>query len=261
MAVRAAEAAGAAAMSYFGPKGISARRKADLTPVTDADIAAEKAALEVIRAAFPTHAYWGEESGRSAPASDVPGQPTWVIDPIDGTKQFMRGIPFFATLIALTWNGQPVAGVSFAPALGEMLVAARGMGATFNGQPTHVSSMEEMRDSYVAFGHVIVGGNVAYADAIRTIEQTVLGCRGYGDFYGYHLVARGLADAMLEPQVAPWDVAPLKLIVEEAGGTYSNFADDRRAFGGTSLASNGHLHASLCQLLHSLNAAGADNRP
>ena len=246
-------------MRYFGhhPR---VRRKADLSPVTEADVAAEEAIVATLRASYPTYALWAEESAAEATAT---GGPTWIVDPIDGTKQYMRGIPFFATLIALAVGGEPVVGVSYAPALGELLVATRGGGATYNGEPIGVSGLESLDGAFVAFSPLERDGLEAYGDALRVLGRQALGFRGYGDFYGYHLVARGLAEVMIESQVKPWDVAALKVIVEEAGGAYSDFMGDRRAFGttsaGGSIATNGKLHDEVLRLLH-VQAEGGERR-
>jgi histidinol-phosphatase len=246
-AIAAARAGGEVALRFFG-RGPVVRRKADLTPVTEADVAAEAAIVAILRNAYPAYGLCAEES---SPRGALSSAPTWLVDPIDGTKQFMRGIPFFATLIALAIEGQPVVGVSYAPALDELLVATRGGGATCNGQPISVSGLSSLAEAFVTHGDLEMPELEGYHNAVRALSGASLGCRGYGDFYGYHLVARGLADVMIEPQVAPWDVAALKVIVEEAGGIYSNFADDRRAFGtGTSsgvgsLATNGRLHGAV----------------
>jgi len=249
IAVKAARAGGEVAMRYFG-RNPSVRRKEDMTPVTEADVAAEEAIVAVLRTAYPSYSLWAEES---APQAGHDAGPTWVVDPIDGTKQFMRGIPFFATLIALVVDGQPVVGVSYAPALNELLVAVRGAGATYNGSPIEVSALSHLDDAFVTYSTAGLADRPDYARALRDLEASALGFRGYGDFYGYHLVARGLAEVMVEPRVAPWDVAPLKLIVEEAGGVYSDFTDERRAFGTPgsvgSLATNGQVHAAVVRIL------------
>jgi histidinol-phosphatase len=249
VAIAAARAGSEVAMRYFG-RNPRVRRKADMSPVTEADIAAEAAIVATVRAAYPEHAFWAEESSPGAVRSSGP---TWIVDPIDGTKQYMRGIPFFATLVALALDGEPVVGVSYAPALDELLVATRGGGATCNGQEIAVSALATLRDGFVAFGPLQDAGFAGYDEALRELGRDTLGFRGYGDFYGYHLVARGLAEVMIEPEVAPWDVAALKLIVEEAGGVYSDFGDDRRAYGtgstGGSVATNGLLHGTVMDAL------------
>jgi histidinol-phosphatase len=247
VAIAAACAGGEVAMRFFG-RSPAVRRKPDRTPVTEADVAAEAAIVAILHDAYPTYGFLAEES---SPLDTLSSAPTWIVDPIDGTKQFMRGIPFFATLIALAVDGQPVVGVSYAPALEELLVAMRGGGATCNGRPSTVSGVASLADAFITHGDLEMSEREGYHNAVRALSGASLGCRGYGDFYGYHLVARGLADVMIEPRVAPWDVAALKVIVEEAGGIYSNLDDDRRAFGtGTSggvgsLATNGPLHGAV----------------
>ncbi len=146
VAIAAARAGADVALRYFGHNP-AVRRKSDMTPVTEADVAAEEAIVAVLRAAYPDYALWAEES---APGAAIQNDPTWIVDPIDGTKQFMRGIPFFATLIALAVDGQPVVGVSYAPALNEMLTAVRGGGATYNGQPTTVSGLSDDRQNHLS---------------------------------------------------------------------------------------------------------------
>jgi histidinol-phosphatase len=251
VAIAAARAGGAVAMRFFG-RSPAVYRKSDMTPVTEADVAAEQAIVAILRDAYPTYGFWAEES---SPFGTLSGAPTWIVDPIDGTNQFMRGIPFFATLIALALDGQPVVGVSYAPALDELLVATRGGGATCNGQPITVSGLSSLAEAFITHGDLEMSEREGYHNAVHALSGMSLGCRGYGDFYGYHLVARGLADVMIEPRVAPWDVAALKVIMEEAGGIYSNLDDDRRAFGqGTSsgvgsLATNGQLHSAVLDVV------------
>ena len=251
VAIAAARAGGEVAMRFFG-RGPAVRRKPDRTPVTEADVAAEAAIVAILRDAYPSYGFLAEES---SPLDALSSAPTWIVDPIDGTKQFMRGIPFFASLIALAVDGQPVVGVSYAPALDELLVATRGGGATCNGQPITVSGVASLADAFITHGDLEMPEREGYYEAVRALSGASLGCRGYGDFYGYHLVARGLADVMIEPHVAPWDVAALKVIVEEAGGIYSTFDADRHAFGtGTgggvgSLATNGALHGAVLALV------------
>jgi histidinol-phosphatase len=247
VAIAAARAGGEVAMRFFGHCP-AVRRKPDRTPVTEADVAAEAVIVAILRDAYPAYGFLAEES---SPLGALSSAPTWIVDPIDGTKQFMRGIPFFATLVALAIDGQPVVGVSYAPALDELLVATRGGGATCNDQPITVSGIASLADAFITHGDLETSELGGYHKAVHALSGASLACRGYGDFYGYHLVARGLADVMIEPWVAPWDVAALKVIVEEAGGIYSDFGDDRRAFGtGTSggvgsLATNGPLHSAV----------------
>jgi histidinol-phosphatase len=251
VAIAAARAGGAMAMRFFG-RGTAVYRKSDMTPVTEADVAAEQAIGAILRDTYPTYGFWAEES---SPLGTLSSAPTWIVDPIDGTNQFMRGIPFFATLIALALDGQPVVGVSYAPALDELLVATRGGGATCNGRPITVSGLSSLAEAFIAHGDLGMSERENYHNAVHALSGMSLGCRGYGDFYGYHLVARGLADVMIEPRVAPWDVAALKVIVEEAGGIYSNFDDDRCAVdrgtstGVGSLATNGQLHGAVLDVV------------
>src|SRR4051812_43314824 len=147
------------------------RRKADLTPVTEADVAAEAAIVAILRDAYPTYGLCAEES---SPLSTLSSAPTWIVDPIDGTKQFMRGIPFFATLIALAIDGQPVVGVSYAPALDELLVATRGGGATCNGQPISVSGLSSLAEAFITHGDLEMAQREGYYNAVRALSGASL---------------------------------------------------------------------------------------
>jgi histidinol-phosphatase len=222
-AQRAADAAEAVTLPRYAARDFSVETKSDLTPVTEADREAETAIKRVLRARFPDHAFYGEEEGREGD-----GDFLWLIDPIDGTRSFVRGYPFFSTQIALMHAGEIVAGVSAAGAYGERMWATRGGGAFFasrNGEPRRVNvSDASVFDASTA----ISTGNLkslasgprwnTLADLVRRSGRS----RGYGDFLHYHLLARGAIDLVIESDLNILDIAPLVLIVREAGGAFTD---------------------------------------
>ncbi|MGH7818471.1 MAG: inositol monophosphatase family protein, partial [Candidatus Binatia bacterium] len=218
-AVAASRAAGEVALRYFRTD-LAVETKADRSPVTEADRACERRIVEVLRERFPDSGFCGEEFGdesRRAPRR-------WIIDPIDGTKSFVRGIPFFATLIGLEEEGEVTVGVIHAPATGELLWAARGQGAfDESGKRLAVSGVDRLAQAMVSFGGMSAFRERGYWRALETIVDRSIRQRGFGDYLGSAMVARGWSEAMLELDVKPWDLAPLKIVVEEAGGRFSDF--------------------------------------
>jgi histidinol-phosphatase len=220
---RAADAAEAITLPRFRAQDFSVKTKADATPVTEADRGAEAAIKRVLRVVFPDHAFYGEEEGREGD-----GDFLWLIDPIDGTKSFVRGYPFFSTQIALMHAGEIVVGVSAAGAYGERMWATRDGGAFLalcGGEPRRVGvSKATTFDA----GTAISTGNLktlatgprwnALADLVRCSGRS----RGYGDFVHYHLLARGAIDLVVESDLNILDIAPLVLIVREAGGVFTD---------------------------------------
>lgn len=248
VAQRAADAAAAIVVPRYRAQDFSVVTKADATPVTEADREAEAAIKRVLRDAFPDHAFFGEEEGREGE-----GDYLWLIDPIDGTKAFVRGYPMFSTQIALMRRGELVLGVSDAPAYGERAWAVRGGGAFLRergGAPRALRvSGAQAFDARAA----ISTGNLkslaaaparwqAYADLVRRVGRI----RGYGDFLHYHLLARGAIDLVVESDLNILDIAPLVVIVREAGGVFTDLdgrdigLDTRSALAGTPAL---HVHA------------------
>src|SRR4051812_7836888 len=246
VAQRAADAAEAITLPRYRARDFSIETKPDLTPVTEADREAEAAIKRVLRAKFPQHAFFGEEEGREGDSEFV-----WLIDPIDGTKSFVRGYPFFSTQIALMRAGEIIVGVSAAGAFGERAWATHGGGAFLAtcgaaGQRIHVSAA----DAFNA-GTAISTGNLktlaagprwnALAELVRKNGRS----RGYGDFLHYHLLARGAIDLVVESDLNILDIAPLVLIVREAGGVFTDL--DGRDIGvdtRSALAGPPSLHAT-----------------
>jgi histidinol phosphatase-like enzyme (inositol monophosphatase family) len=243
VAIAAAKAAGRVALRYFRTD-LQVDRKSDLSPVTIADREAEQRAIEVLRAAFPQHGILAEESGEQGGAG-----PRWIIDPIDGTKSFIRGIPFFATLIALEEEGEITTGAVYAPALDDLLYAQRGSGAFDKQGRLHVSRVDSVRRSMLVFGGAGVLRSSGYWPAYERLVDASGRQRAYGDYFGYTFIARGQAEAMIDVDLKPWDLAALKIIIEEAGGRFTDFSGRATAFGGSAIASNGLVHDALRALI------------
>ncbi|MEM9530612.1 MAG: inositol monophosphatase family protein [Pseudomonadota bacterium] len=242
----AADAAEAIIARYY-QAGLEVRLKPDLSPVTEADVACENAIAEMIRGAFPDHTFLGEETGQSgAEHSDY----IWLIDPIDGTKSFVRGYPFLSTQIALKERDELVLGLSNAPLFKERAWAVRGQGARLNGDAIAVSDVSELARATVSTGNL---KTLAASDrwaALGTLIQGTDRIRGYGDFYHYHLLASGRIDVVVESDVNILDIAALKVVVEEAGGRFTDLSGGPVTLATTTvLATNGRLHDEVCDLL------------
>jgi histidinol-phosphatase len=211
--------------------------KPDATPVTEADIAVEAMIREELGRRFPDDAIRGEEGGVEG-ASDR----MWIVDPIDGTRNYAAGIQLWANLLALKVEGEYVLGLANAPAIGERYEAIRGTGATWNGEPMRVSPVDRIADGMVVFGDVEAWmGTPQHARFMRLVAGAQRS-RGFGDFWGHMLVARGAAVAMIEPQLSEWDFAPLVVIVEEAGGRVTQADGSPPVHGGSLITTNGLVH-------------------
>jgi histidinol-phosphatase len=245
-ALSLADSADAITMRHFRSPGLGVETKSDLTPVSVADRAAEEAMREAIAGARPDEAVVGEELG----GGDA-GAARWILDPIDGTKHYVRGIPLWATLIAHEREGSVVAAVASAPALGARWWATRGGGAFADGEPVRVSTVSSLEQA--SFSHASVRSLEAqgYGEAVRSLGRRAWMERGYGDFWQHMLVAEGRLEFALDPVVSLWDLAAVQLIVEEAGGRFSDFAGAARPDSGSGLSSNGLLHD---EVLAALNA-------
>jgi histidinol-phosphatase len=237
--------AGRITLGYF-QAGVAVDRKADNTPVTIADREAERRLRALITQYWPDHGMVGEEFGRSAATS----QYTWLIDPIDGTKSFVSGVPLYANLLALLDGHSALLGVMHFPALNETVYAVRGEGCYWNGRRAHVSSVEQLSDAVL-----LVSGLGEFGDkaaAWQKLCQATYIQRTWGDAYGYALVATGRAEVMVDPVMALWDCAPLQVILEEAGGTFTDWQGHATIHAGEGLATNGRL---LAQVLRTIQQA------
>jgi histidinol-phosphatase len=216
------------------------RRKADDSPVTEADTGIEATLRAAIARRFPRDAILGEEEGAQGS-----GDRLWIVDPIDGTKNFARHIPIWSTLIALSVEGETRIGLASAPTLGERYAASRGGGATMNGRPIRVSRTHELDEAMIAIASV--GDWLARPDQDVFLQlcREAGRVRGFGDFWGLCLVARGACDTMMETSLRTWDYSALEVILEEAGGRISQVDGSRLADGKSVLSANPALHAEI----------------
>jgi histidinol-phosphatase len=218
--------------------------KPDLTPVSEADQAAEQLIRDRLASARPGDAVHGEEYG-----SDGTSNRRWIIDPIDGTKNYVRGIPVWATLLALEEDGVMRVGVCSAPALGHTWWAVRGGGAFADGAPIGVSKVSKIEDAQLCYSDFKWWEEFGLQREFDALAKRAWRTRGFGDFWSHILVAEGAADIAAEPIVALWDLAPLLVIVEEAGGTFTDLAGNNTADGGSAVATNGLLHDEVLRAL------------
>ncbi|MCC6237175.1 MAG: histidinol phosphatase [Dehalococcoidia bacterium] len=246
-----ADAADLVTMRYYRAANIDVRAKADRTLVTRADLEVETALTEAIRGRYPDHAVLGEEHGLSGgPEAPV----RWVIDPIDGTHSYARGIPVWATLIAAEVAGRLEVGVASAPALGTRWWAGRGLGAyraplpwalgPLEGERIHTSGIARLEDAQVLYGSYDLTAD-AWGGRADGVLRDAWRTRGFSDFWGHALVAEGSAEAMLEGDISPWDIAAMLVIVEEAGGRLTDLDGRATIEAGHCITSNGALHQEL----------------
>jgi histidinol-phosphatase len=242
-AIAAARAAGEVALKHFRTE-LTVERKSDASPVTRLDREAEERAVAVLRAALPECGVLGEEYGEQGSQDR-----RWIVDPIYGTRSFIRGIPFFATLIALEEEGEITTGVIYAPALDDLLYAQKGQGAFDRSGRLRVSRVDTLRRSMLVFGGVSGLRRGGYWPAYERLVDASGRQRAYGDYFGYTFIVRGQAEAMIDIDLKPWDLAAVKIIVEEAGGRFTDFAGQPTAFGGSAIASNGLVHEEIRELI------------
>jgi len=235
-----ARRAGAVALEHFR-KAIEVEVKSDRTPVTIADRSAELAAREIIERRFPRDGILGEEHGTVRPDA----RRRWIIDPIDGTRSFIRGVPLWGTLIAVAEGDDVLAGCMGFPATGEWISAARGEGAWYNGRRCRVSEVTELDRAAVLATDERFPGSPDWAGRWRALGARVELSRTWGDCYGYMMVATGRAELMFDPVLADWDSASLMPIIEEAGGVFTDAGGRRTAFGKSAVATNAKLARPL----------------
>jgi histidinol-phosphatase len=244
LALRLADAADAITLARFQAQDLAVESKPDLTPVSDADLAVEAALRDLLAAERPADSVLGEEGGTTGS-----GPRQWVLDPIDGTKNFVRGAPVWATLVALLVEGRVEVGVVSAPALGRRWWAARGEGAWRDGAPITVSSVSDLGDAFLSYSSLTGWEEQGRLDALLQLSRDCWRTRAFGDFWSHVLVAEGAVDASFEPEVSLWDLAPLQVIVEEAGGRFTSLQGEARPDGGSVVCSNGLLHEDVLSRL------------
>jgi histidinol-phosphatase len=244
-----ADAADDITMRRFRALDLSVQAKPDLTPVTDADLAAEESLRNVLRRARPRDAMLGEEFGRTGMSPRC-----WIIDPIDGTKNFVRGVPVWATLVGLMADGEVTVGVVTAPALGRRWWAAQDGGAWTGRSLTkaaacRVSEVTRLEDASLSFSDLASWEQRGRLDAFIGLARSVWRTRAYGDFWSHVLVAEGAVDISAEAEVSLWDLAALQVIVTEAGGTFTDLSGKPAPDGGNVLCTNGQLHEQVLSML------------
>lgn len=250
LALCLADAADGITGARFRANDLKVDRKPDRTPVTDADLAVEDRIRELLAHVRPGDQVAGEERG-----GEVGAGRAWLIDPVDGTKNFLRGVPAWGTLIALLVDGVPVAGVASAPALGRRWWAAAGSGAWTSsvdvGQPWRisVSGVDSLADAYVSTTDLASWSRHHSRDAYLRLVDASWETRAFGDFWQHCMVAEGALDVAVEPIVSPWDVAALRVLVTEAGGRFSDLRGAPGHDGGSALSTNGLLHDAVLSVL------------
>lgn len=240
-AVDVARRAGELTLRWFASSDVVTETKADGTPVTEADRATERWVRQVLARDHPDDGIVGEEEGTVTGRSPR----RWIIDPIDGTKAFVRGVPLYSTLLAYEDEHGPSLGIIVLPALGHVVWAGRHRGCWFNGQATVVSETSQLAGAY------LTSSSFSHWDdaALLAVKHAGMNLRTWGDGYGYALVATGRADAMVDPQVDLYDVAPMPVILSEAGGRFTGLGGELSALSGSGIATNGRIHDELLELL------------
>ncbi|HKE77632.1 MAG TPA: inositol monophosphatase family protein [Acidimicrobiales bacterium] len=248
LAVAVAREAGEVTLEWFGARDLAVEAKADGTPVTAADRAAERLVRERLAAAVPDDGVLGEEE------PETPGRSgrRWIVDPIDGTKGFARGVPLYTTLLALDDEHGPAVGVIAIPAQAQVVAAGRGLGCWWDGAPARVSDVPDLDGAY------LMSSSYSHWPAEHLLAVQDAGCvlRTWGDGYGYALVATGRAEAMVDHEVARYDVAAMPVILAEAGGRFTSLAGEPGAQHGSGVASNGLVHDALLARLRSSGGSG-----
>jgi histidinol-phosphatase len=232
-------------LKYFC-KNLKHKIKKNKTPVTVADIKCENFIIEKINSKYPKHSLLTEETGVIDNGSDF----KWIIDPLDGTKNYMRKYPFWGTLLALEWEGEVILGVISMPAIGETIYAVKRGGCFYNNRKAKVSNIAKLKDSYCLFGSLELIITQLYKNNFLNIISGCSYSRGFGDCHGHSFVINGRAEFMIDPHVAPYDVAATKICVEEAGGMFTDLNGNRNIYTGNALISNGRVHNEVLKMLN-----------
>jgi histidinol-phosphatase len=250
LALELADIADTVTRARFRATDLRIETKPDGSPVTDADRLVEEQIRTHLASTRPSHSVLGEEGGASGES-----EWRWVVDPIDGTKNFARGVPVWATLLSLQHHGEETCAVVSAPALGRRWWAARGEGAHGNGTPLRVSNVVSLADATLSFSDVRDFARLGWGEGFARLAAACNITRGFGDFWSHLLVAEGAIDCGVEARVNEWDVSAARLIVREAGGAFTDFAGVDHCRGGNVVTSNGRIHAAVLACL-----AGAATR-
>jgi histidinol-phosphatase len=244
--VQTAYEAGRLTLGYFGTEAARPEFKADDTPVTVADREAERLIRERIGVRFPKHAVLGEEYGE-VEGSD--GDHRWVVDPIDGTKSFIRGVPLYGVLIGLEIEGVCEVGAAYFPAVDEMVCAATGEGCYRNGRRANVSTTQSLAQAMVCYTDAASFAEQGRMEALTRLLSTVVGTRGWSDAYGHALVATGRIELMLDPIMNPWDCGPFPPIFREAGGYFGDWSGNETIYSGEAMSTTNTLLPEVLSLV------------
>ncbi len=255
LALELADLADVVTVERFRAADLVVETKPDLTPVSEADRAVEQLLRKRIGEERPDHAVLGEEFG-IAGGDGSQAATRWIIDPIDGTKNYVRGIPVYATLIALERDGCLAVGVVSAPALGRRWWAARGAGAFADGVPLRVSKVAAVEDAQLGHSSVSSWRQHGLMERFLELERRCWRGRGFGDFWTHMMVAEGAVDVAAEPEVSLWDVAAVQVILKEAGGRFTSLEGAPRPDGGSAVSSNGLIHDEVLSILAAPSPAG-----
>ncbi len=236
--------AGDAAMEHFR-HGVVPDKKPDRSPVTAADREVEKAIRGFVLSEFPRAEFFGEETGTHGNNPDL----RFVVDPIDGTRAFVRGLPTWSVLLGIEVGGTPVVGMAYMPAAEDFFLGVRGHGATHNGKPVHVSKVGPLKNATVTHGCLQQFTESGFAAALVRLADSTDSARGFPDFDGYRQVLLGRSDAMIDPGVKPYDICAAAVLIREAGGRLTSMTGEETIYGGTAIASNGVIHDELVAAL------------
>ena len=244
LALELADAADVITLKHFQSTTLAVRAKIDMSPVSEADEAVERAIRERLASERPDDGIVGEEFGTTGSSARK-----WVLDPIDATANYVRGIPVYGTLIALVENDTPLAGVISSPAMSRRWWASRGDGAFCNGRAMHVSRIDAFENAHIAYPSVKDWEKYGLGERFLELMRRCTRARGFGDFWMHMLVAEGAIEIACEPQVSAWDVAAVQIIVEEAGGRFTDLHGHATFDGGSAVSTNGLLHDGVLESL------------
>jgi histidinol-phosphatase len=245
VAIEAALAGGQAALGHFRHPELTSQAKEDGSPVSQGDRASEAAIVAALQKARPHDSILTEESGQYAGDSGH----AWFVDPVDGTRSFVRGVASWATLVGLAIDGQPSVGVIYAPAIDQLAVAWTGGGAWLNGRPIRVSVRDRLEEATISIGSLDLLPKTSWGERAFRLMGKVYACRGFSDAIGHIEVARGHIDAMIDPRGKVWDFAPVAVLIREAGGEFSSLTGKPGIAEGDALVSNGKIHRALLREL------------
>ena len=234
-----------ARLLYRAGVGNRYQTKPDQSPVTEADHAVEERLRLYLQAHFPDASFLGEETG--AREGNAPLR--FVVDPIDGTRAFIRGMPTWSVLLGIEAEGIPVVGIAYMPALGELFVGAIGHGARINGRPAHLSEVSTLANAAVSHGGLQQFTDAGLGDVLIRLGERTYTARGFADFDGYRQLLLGRVDAMIDPGVKAYDICPAAVLVREAGGRFTDMKGAETIHGGSGLATNGHVHEALLEVI------------